>query len=108
MQQTGARDGEERRSHEQLVGRGSEEGPGSGEEALAGLTPGACFGEMALFDRSERANVAIANTSCTLLTNARSDVELLLDFNRDIAYKVLCSVVRLLSARPRVTSDSLR
>jgi len=33
---------------------------------------------------------------------------LLLDFNRDIAYKVLWSVVRLLSARLRVTNDNLR
>src|SRR3712207_8997931 len=28
--------------------------PGSGEEALAVLKPGALFGEMAVFDRSER------------------------------------------------------
>src|SRR3989475_8440298 len=62
--------------------------PGSGEEALAVLKPGACFGEMAIFDRSERSTDAIANTSCTLITIARSDFELLLDFNRDIAYKV--------------------
>ncbi|PYO98585.1 MAG: hypothetical protein DMD60_03890 [Gemmatimonadetes bacterium] len=82
--------------------------PGSGEEALAVLKPGACFGEMAIFDRSERSTDAIANTSCTLLTIARSDFELLLDFNRDVAYKVLWSVVRLLSARLRVTNDNLR
>src|SRR5438874_984770 len=81
--------------------------PGSGEEALAVLKPGACFGEMAIFDRSERSTDAIANTSCTLITIARSDFELLLDFNRDIAYKVLWSVVRLLSARLRVTNDNL-
>jgi len=42
-----------------------------------------------------------ANTGCTLITISRSDFELLLDFNRDIAYKVLWSVVRLLSARLR-------
>src|SRR5207244_2006130 len=82
--------------------------PGSGEEALAVLKPGACFGEMAIFDRSERSTDAIANTSCTLITIARSDFELLLDFNRDIAYKVLWSVVRLLSARLRITNDNLR
>jgi CRP-like cAMP-binding protein len=63
---------------------------------------------MAIFDRSERSTDAIANTPCTLLTIARSDFELLLDFNRDIAYKVLWSVVRLLSARLRVTNDNLR
>ncbi len=82
--------------------------PGSGEEALAVLKPGSCFGEMSIFDRSERSTDAIANTACTLITISRSDFELLLDFNRDVAYKVLWSVVRLLSARLRVTNDNLR
>lgn len=82
--------------------------PGSGEEALAILKPGTCFGEMGIFDRSERSTDAIANTDCTLLTITRSDFELLLDFNRDIAYKVLWAVVRLLSSRLRTTNDNLR
>src|SRR5207244_7568988 len=80
----------------------------SREGALAVPKPGACFGEMAIFDRSERSTDAIANTGCTLITISRSDFELLLDFNRDIAYRVLWSVVRLLSARLRVTNDNLR
>jgi CRP/FNR family cyclic AMP-dependent transcriptional regulator len=82
--------------------------PGSGEEALAVLKKGAVFGEMAIFDRSERSTDAIANADSILLTITRSDFELLLDFNRDIAYKVLWAVVRLLSARLRVTNDNLR
>jgi len=82
--------------------------PGSGEEALAVLKAGACFGEMSIFDRSERSTDAIANTACVLVTISRSDFELLLDFNRDIAYKVLWSVVRLLSGRLRATNDNLR
>ncbi|MGH7700323.1 MAG: cyclic nucleotide-binding domain-containing protein [Gemmatimonadales bacterium] len=82
--------------------------PGSGEEALTVLKPGACFGEMSIFDRSERSTDAIANTGSTLITIARPDFELLLDFNRDIAYKILWSVVRMLSARLRVTNDNLR
>ena len=82
--------------------------PGSGEEALAVLKPGACFGEMSIFDRSERSTDAIANTTCTLITISRSDFELLLDFNRDVAYKVLWAVVRLLSTRLRMTNDNLR
>jgi CRP-like cAMP-binding protein len=82
--------------------------PGSGEEALAILKPGTCFGEMGIFDRSERSTDAIANSDCTLLTITRSDFELLLDFNRDVAYKVLWAVVRLLSSRLRVTNDNLR
>jgi CRP-like cAMP-binding protein len=82
--------------------------PGSGEEALAVLKTGAVFGEMAILDRSERSTDAIANTDCLLLTITRPDFELLLDFNRDIAYKVLWAVVRLLCARLRTTNDNLR
>ena len=82
--------------------------PGSGEEALTVLKPGACFGEMAVFDRSDRSTDAIANTDCTLFTMTRSDFEMLLDFDRDIAYKVLWAVVRLLCERLRVANDNLR
>ncbi len=82
--------------------------PGSGEEALAVLKAGALFGEMAVFDRSERSTDAISNGGTKCLTIARSDFELLLDFNRDIAYKVLWACVRLLSGRLRNTNDSLR
>ncbi len=82
--------------------------PGSGEEALAVLQPGACFGEMAVFDRSERSTDAIANGPVTLMTISRPDFEILLDFNRDMAYKILWSMTRLLSSRLRVTNDNLR
>src|SRR5215212_8144906 len=82
--------------------------PGSGEEALAVLKPGSLFGEMAVFDRSERSTDCISNTTTRCLTISRPDFELLLDFNRDIAYKVLWAVVRLLSTRLRSTNDSLR
>ena len=82
--------------------------PGSGEEALAVLKPGACFGEMAVFDRSTRSTDAIANTDCVLVTIARSDFEMLLDFDRDLAHKILWSVVKLLCERLRITNDNLR
>jgi CRP/FNR family cyclic AMP-dependent transcriptional regulator len=82
--------------------------PGSGEEALAVLKPGALFGEMSVFDRSERSTHAISNGGCTLLTITRPDFEMLLDFNRELAYKVLWACVRLLSGRLRSTNDSLR
>lgn len=82
--------------------------PGSGEEALTVLKPGACFGEMAVLDRSERSTDAIANTDCTLITITRPDFEILLDFHRDIAYKVLWQVVRLLCERLRQSNDNLR
>ena len=82
--------------------------PGSGEEALAVLKPGALFGEMAVFDRSERSTHAISNGGTKVLTISRADFEMLLDFNREMAYKVLWAVVRLLSMRLRSTNDSLR
>ena len=82
--------------------------PGSGEEALAVLKSGAVFGEMAVFDRSVRSTPAISNGGTVALTIARSDFELLLDLNRELAYKVLWAVTRLLSARLRNANDSLR
>lgn len=82
--------------------------PGSGEEALAVLKAGSIFGEMAVFDRSERSTDAISNGGTRCITITRSDFELLLDFNRDLAYKVLWAVVRMLSGRLRSTNDSLR
>ncbi len=82
--------------------------PGSGEEALAILKPGALFGEMAVFDRSDRSTHAISNGGTTVLTITRPDFEMLLDFNRELAYKVLWSVTRVLSSRLRNTNDSLR
>jgi CRP/FNR family transcriptional regulator, cyclic AMP receptor protein len=82
--------------------------PGSGEEALAVLKRGSMFGDMAVFDRSERSTDAIANGDVVLLTISRPDFEMLLDFNRELAYKVLWAVVRMLSGRLRATNDSLR
>src|SRR6476646_9123482 len=82
--------------------------PGSGEEALAVLKAGALFGEMAVFDRSERSTDAISNGGCLLLTITRPDFEMLLDFERELAHKVLWATVRLLSTRLRQTNDSLR
>lgn len=82
--------------------------PGAGEEALAILKPGALFGEMAVFDRSERSTDALSNGGTKVITISRAEFEMLLDFNRDIAYKVLWAVVRLLSTRLRSANDSLR
>jgi CRP/FNR family transcriptional regulator, cyclic AMP receptor protein len=82
--------------------------PGSGEEALAVLKPGSLFGEMAVLDHGPRSTDAIANRDVTCLTIYRSDFELLLQRNRDIAVAVLWAVVRLLSKRLRATNDSLQ
>ena len=82
--------------------------PGSGEEALAVLKKGTIFGEMAIFDQSERSTDAIANSDSTLITITRSDFELLMDFDHDLAYKVLWAVVKMLCSRLRNTNDNLR
>lgn len=81
---------------------------GGGEEALAILKPGAVFGEMAVIDRSERSTDAISHGGARCATIARPDFEMLLDFNRELAYKVLWNIVRLLSTRLRSTNDSLK
>jgi len=82
--------------------------PGAGEEALAVLKRGALFGEMAVFDKSERSTDAISHGGTTALTISRSEFEMLLEFNRDLAYKVLWAVVRMLSGRLRSTNESLK
>ncbi|MDX2193394.1 MAG: cyclic nucleotide-binding domain-containing protein [Gemmatimonadales bacterium] len=82
--------------------------PGVGEEALAVLKPGACFGEMAVLDRSERSTDAIANDACLIQTIARPDFEMLVDFDHELGYKVMKAVVQLLCSRLRATNDSLR
>ncbi len=82
--------------------------PGAGEEALTILKPGACFGEMAVFDRTSRSTDAIADVRCRLATISRPDFEMLLEFNHELGYKVLWSTVRLLSGRLRSTNENLR
>lgn len=82
--------------------------PNAGEEALAVLKPGTCFGEMSVLDRSERSTDAFAADDCVLATITRPDLEMLLEFDKELAYVVLRSVVRMLSGRLRATNDSLR
>jgi CRP-like cAMP-binding protein len=72
------------------------------------LKAGALFGDMAVFDRSERSTDAFSNGGTTVLTISRTDFEMVLDFNRDLSHKVLWAVVRLLSSRLRSTDDALR
>jgi CRP/FNR family cyclic AMP-dependent transcriptional regulator len=82
--------------------------PGAGEEAITVLKRGACFGEMSVLDRSLRSTDAIADSRCELVTISREDFSLLLDSDRDLAYKVLWSVVRLLCQRLRMTNEAMR
>ncbi len=82
--------------------------PGVGEEAITVLRRGACFGDMSVLDYSSRSTDAIVHSRCTLVTISRDDFRELLESNRELAYKVLWSVVRLLCERLRMTNESLR
>ncbi|MBI4954857.1 MAG: cyclic nucleotide-binding domain-containing protein [Myxococcales bacterium] len=85
----------------------SREVPGMGEEALAILSPGAIFGEMALIDESPRSADARVHETCELLVISREAFEDLLFLHKDLAYEVLWSMVRILTARLRETNDKL-
>lgn len=95
-----------------LIGQGevriSRDIPAAGEEALAILKRPACFGEMSVFDRSERSTDAIANGPCTLVTIGRPDLEMLLEFNPEIGYRVLRAMVRQLSMRLRASNEQMK
>jgi CRP/FNR family transcriptional regulator, cyclic AMP receptor protein len=81
--------------------------PGMGEEALAILKAGDYFGEMALIDDFPRSADAIAHEACRLLVLTKERVADLLFVDRDLAYDLLWSFVRTLSARLRETNDKM-
>ena len=81
--------------------------PGMGEEALAILKASDYFGEMALIDDFPRSADAIAHESCKLLVLTKERVADLLFVDRDLAYDLLWSFVRTLSARLRETNDKM-
>lgn len=81
--------------------------PGMGEEALAVLNPGAIFGEMALLDDTPRSADARVHEKCRMMVLNRENFEDLLFLNKELAYEVLWSMVRILSSRLRDTTDKL-
>lgn len=80
---------------------------GMGEEALAVLGPGNCFGEMALLVESPRSADATAHSQCRLLAIAKDDFDDLLFRDKGLAYEVLWSTVNLLVARLNSTNDKV-
>lgn len=85
----------------------SREIPGMGEEALAVLGPGQIFGEMALLDESPRSADANVHDTCRVLAVPRDGFDDLLYLNKDLAYEVLWSIVKMLLKRLRETNDKL-
>ena len=82
--------------------------PGVGEEALAFLPAGSCFGEMALMEgRSLRSASAIANTDCELAMLRRADFMELMSRDKDFAIEMLWGFVRILSMRLRNSNDKV-
>jgi len=82
--------------------------PGAGEEAIAILQPGACFGEMAVFDRPDRTTDAIAHQACALLAIAQPDLDALLEEDHELGYRMLRSLVRLMAHRLSAANDQVR
>jgi CRP-like cAMP-binding protein len=82
--------------------------PGGGEEALGILEPGSHFGEMAMVDDSPRSADAIAHTACALAVVRRDALEQLMFVDKDLAYDLLWTFVRTLSARLRDTNEKIK
>lgn len=82
--------------------------PGIGEEALGVLDAGSHFGEMAMVDEAPRSADAIAHTACALAVLRRADLDQLMFVDKDLAYDVLWTFVRTLSARLRETNDKIK
>jgi len=81
--------------------------PNIGEEALAVLKPGDCFGEMALIDNFPRSAHAIANTAVELLAINKTDLDKVLIMDREVGYKLLWAFTKTLSRRLRETNEKL-
>jgi CRP-like cAMP-binding protein len=80
---------------------------GVGEEALGILEPGSHFGEMAMVDDSPRSADAIAHTACALAVIRRDALEQLMFVDKDLAYDLLWTFLRTLSARLRETNEKI-
>lgn len=82
--------------------------PGIGEEALAILEPGMYFGEMSLIEDGPRSADAIAHTGCRVFELARERLDQVMFTDKELAYVLLWTFVRTLSARLRETNDKIR
>jgi CRP-like cAMP-binding protein len=82
--------------------------PGVGEEALGILEAGSHFGEMAMVDDAPRSADAIAHTACALAVIRREGLDQLMFVDKDLAYDVLWTFVRTLSARLREMNDKIQ
>jgi CRP-like cAMP-binding protein len=77
----------------------------TGEEALAIIESGACFGEMALIDYLPRAADAIANAAAETFFIPLNALRTLLEANHQLAFKVLSALCEVLTQRLRETNE---
>ena len=82
--------------------------PGIGEEALAILERGQYFGEMSLIEDGPRSADAIAHSPCKLYQLEREKLDQVMFTDKELAYVILWTFVRTLSARLRETNDKIR
>ena len=82
--------------------------PGIGEEALAILERGQYFGEMSLIEDGPRSADAIAHSPCKLYELQREKLDEVMFTDKELAYVLLWTFVRTLSARLRETNDKIR
>lgn len=81
--------------------------PNVGEEALTLLRQGSFFGEMSLIDGATRSATAIANKPTTCLVMDKSDLERLMDEDRELGTKLLWAFCRTLTRRLRDTNEKI-
>ena len=81
--------------------------PNVGEETLAILEAGSLFGEMSLIDGSPRSAAAAAEVDTTCMVIKKTDLDALIDSNKDLGNKILLSFCRTLSGRLRDTNERI-
>jgi len=81
--------------------------PAGGEEVLALLQPGECFGEISLVDEESRSATVIANEPSELIRIRRETFNRLVEEDPELALKLYRALVRILCERLRATNDTL-
>jgi CRP-like cAMP-binding protein len=76
-------------------------------ETLAMLDPGGVFGEMSFIDRVPRSSSAMAEKASTLLELGRSDFDVVLQKQPQLASKVLKQIASLIATRIRSTDHKI-
>ena len=78
-----------------------------GEEVLAMVDRGGCFGELSLVDLETRSATVVANEPTGLIRIRRKTFNRLVEEDRELALKLYKALVGILCQRLRATDDSL-